>query len=168
MLSYCRSRESRRSRGDPSRVRKHQSPNFTPPTQQSSSLNQHHNTMPPRVHGLSLTHSTQCTHWNSDLDIIAIKHYCCSKFYACISCHNELESHEPTVWPFSQRDERAVLCGECNYVLSIEEYLHSGSRCTSCGAGFNPGCKGHWGMYFKMEDGKRQEDDVKTSDKSSS
>jgi uncharacterized CHY-type Zn-finger protein len=114
-----------------------------------------------QVHGLSLTLSTQCAHWNSALDIIAIKHACCSKFYACISCHNELESHEPAVWPIAQRDERAVLCGQCKYVLTVDEYLHSGSRCTSCGAGFNPGCKGHWGMYFEMEgeDGKKGEVD---------
>jgi uncharacterized CHY-type Zn-finger protein len=106
----------------------------------------------PQVHGLSLTPTTQCIHWNSALDIIAIKHYCCYKFYACISCHNAVESHEPTVWPISQRGERAVLCGKCKCVLSIEKYLHSGSRCTNCDARFNPGCKGHWGMYIEMED----------------
>jgi uncharacterized CHY-type Zn-finger protein len=138
-----------------------QDPNFSHLTRQSSFPNQHHNTMPPppstQVHGLSLTPSTQCTHWNSALDIIAIRHACCSKFYACITCHNELESHEPAVWPISKRDERAVLCGQCKYILSVQEYLQSGSRCTGCGAGFNPGCKGHWGMYFEMEDGKKDE-----------
>jgi uncharacterized CHY-type Zn-finger protein len=144
----------------------HQDPNFSQPIHQSSFPNQHYDyTMPPsppqnaiQVHGLSVSPTTQCAHWNSDLDIIAIKHACCSKFYACITCHNELESHEPAVWPISKREERAVLCGKCKYVLTVDEYLHSGSCCTSCGAGFNPGCKGHWGMYFEIMGG--EQDDV--------
>jgi uncharacterized CHY-type Zn-finger protein len=113
-------------------------------------------TQPPRpiVHGLSLTPLTQCAHYSSPLDIIAIRHACCSKFYACIACHNALETHEPTVWPISQRDERAVLCGRCGHVLGIGEYLGSESQCTECGRGFNPGCKGHWGRYFEVEGGE--------------
>lgn len=107
-----------------------------------------------QVHGLSLTPLTQCIHWNSPLDIIAIGHACCRKFYACISCHDALEDHTSSAWPFSQRDERAVLCGKCGHVLRIDEYLRCGSVCTGCGAGFNPGCKNHWGLYFEMgEDG---------------
>jgi uncharacterized CHY-type Zn-finger protein len=106
-----------------------------------------------QVHGLSLTPQTQCTHWNSPLDIIAIRHACCGKFYACISCHDALEEHTSNVWPLSQRNEQAVLCGKCKHVLRIDEYLSCGSVCTSCEAGFNPGCKGHWGMYFEMKEG---------------
>lgn len=116
---------------------------------QSASTNP--NTVEHKVHGIDVTPSTQCAHWHSPLDIIAIRHACCLKFYACITCHNALEQHEPTVWLMSQRGERAVLCGQCKYQLSIDEYLQSGSRCTNCEAGFNPGCKGHWGMYFEME-----------------
>jgi uncharacterized CHY-type Zn-finger protein len=41
-------------------------------------------------------------------------------------------------------------------VLSIEEYMKSGSQCVKCRSGFNPGCKGHWGMYFEM-DGEEKE-----------
>lgn len=55
------------------------------------------------------------------------------------------------MWPIGQRSEKAVLCGKCKHVLSVEEYMACGSMCTRCGAGFNPGCKGHWGMYFEME-----------------
>jgi uncharacterized CHY-type Zn-finger protein len=117
----------------------------TPPTGEQSLEKDY------QVHGLSLTPLTQCAHWNSPLDIIAIRHACCGKLYACISCHDALEDHPPGVWPLSQRNERAVLCGKCRHVLQIDEYLSSGSVCTSCGAGFNPGCKGHWGMYFEME-----------------
>jgi uncharacterized CHY-type Zn-finger protein len=106
-----------------------------------------------KVRGLSLTPLTQCKHWNSPFDIIAIRHACCEKFYACISCHDALENHISSVWSHSQRHERAVLCGKCKHVLQIDEYLSCGSVCTSCGAGFNPGCKGHWGLYFEMEEG---------------
>lgn len=104
----------------------------------------------PSVHGLSLTPSTQCEHYHSPLDIIAIKHFCCRKFYACITCHDALETHKSGVWPRDQRDEKAVLCGACGHVLGVGEYMASGSRCTECEAGFNPGCKGHWKLYFEV------------------
>ncbi|KAH7377865.1 zinc finger CHY domain-containing protein [Pyrenochaeta sp. MPI-SDFR-AT-0127] len=106
----------------------------------------------PVVRGLSVTPLTQCLHWHSALDIIAIKHFCCNTFYACISCHDACEPHKSGAWPRSQRGERAVLCGRCKYVLSIEEYMASGSRCTRCESGFNPGCKGHWGLYFEADE----------------
>ncbi|PVI01441.1 CHY zinc finger family protein [Periconia macrospinosa] len=104
----------------------------------------------PSVHGLALTPLTQCQHYHSPLDIIAIQHFCCRKFYACISCHNALETHTSDVWPREKREEKAVLCGKCGHVLGIEEYMNSGSRCTECREGFNPGCKGHWGLYFEV------------------
>ena len=105
----------------------------------------------PVVHGLSVTQLTQCAHWHSALDIIAIKHFCCQKFYACISCHDAGESHKSGVWPRSQRSEKAVLCGACKHVLSVDEYMNSGSKCTKCREAFNPGCKNHWDMYFEVD-----------------
>lgn len=105
----------------------------------------------PTVHGLSVSPLTQCTHYSSPLDIIAIKHACCNKFYACISCHNALESHKPDVWPRNKREEKTVLCGACKHALSVMEYLESGSQCSKCGSGFNPRCKRHWGMYFEVD-----------------
>ncbi|KAF1973784.1 zinc finger CHY domain-containing protein [Bimuria novae-zelandiae CBS 107.79] len=105
---------------------------------------------PPQVLGLSVTPLTQCAHWNSLLDVIAIKHFCCHKFYACISCHNASETHPPAVWPRSRRDERAVFCAKCKYVLTVDEYLGCCSACTKCGSGFNPGCKKHWELYFEV------------------
>ncbi|PSN66541.1 zinc finger CHY domain-containing protein [Corynespora cassiicola Philippines] len=106
---------------------------------------------PPIVHGISVTLLSQCAHWHSPLDIIAIKHPCCQKFFACIACHNAIETaHSAKVWKRDQRDEKAVLCGKCGHVLSVAEYLACGSQCTECGAEFNPGCKGHWGMYFEV------------------
>jgi uncharacterized CHY-type Zn-finger protein len=106
---------------------------------------------PPIVHGVSVTPLTQCTHWHSPLDIIAIKHFCCKKFYACISCHDACETHESGIWPKVLWDQRAVLCGQCKHVLSVDEYMSGGSKCMKCGSGFNPGCKNHWRMYFDID-----------------
>lgn len=106
----------------------------------------------PPVFGLSVTPQTRCSHWASPLDIIAIKHACCQKFYACISCHDACEDHKSAVWPRSQRSEQAILCGECKHVLAIHEYMRCRSTCTHCGSGFNPRCKGHWGLYFEVSD----------------
>jgi uncharacterized CHY-type Zn-finger protein len=30
--------------------------------------------------------------------------------------------------------------------------MNSGSRCTQCGEGFNPGCKNHWDLYFEVDE----------------
>ncbi|KAF2126385.1 zinc finger CHY domain-containing protein [Dothidotthia symphoricarpi CBS 119687] len=105
----------------------------------------------PQVHGLSLTPLTQCLHYHTPLDILAIKHACCQKFYACITCHNACETdHAPAVWRRDQREEKAVLCGACGTVGSVREYMEGGSRCAACGRGFNPGCRAHWGRYFEV------------------
>jgi uncharacterized CHY-type Zn-finger protein len=106
----------------------------------------------PTVYGVSVSPLTQCMHWHSPLDIIAIKHFCCDKFYACISCHDACEAHKSDVWPRDRRNERAVLCGNCKYVLTVEGYIKSGSKCTACGSAFNPGCKNHWGLYFEVDE----------------
>jgi len=105
----------------------------------------------PHVNGVDITSSTQCAHYNSPLDIIAIKHKCCGKFYGCITCHSELEEHPAQVWGKEERSEKAVMCGSCKHVLTIEEYLGCGNRCTSCGGGFNPGCKDHYDLYFEKK-----------------
>lgn len=104
----------------------------------------------PKVHGIDITRFTQCAHWHSELDIIAIKHRCCEKYYGCISCHEALAGHEPDVWPRAEwATTRAVLCGRCRRELTIEEYLGSGSVCPGCKAGFNPGCAKHYELYFE-------------------
>lgn len=132
----------------------YQSQPHHPDSKQASRETEH----TPTVHGIDLTPLTQCTHYHSPLDIIAIQHYCCRKFYACIKCHDECEnpssissSHGPSrIWPKEMRGEKAVLCGKCKRRLGIDEYMGSGSRCTGCGEGFNPGCKAHWGLYFEV------------------
>jgi uncharacterized CHY-type Zn-finger protein len=115
------------------------------------------------VHGLALSPLTQCSHYFSPLDIIAIKHACCNKFYACISCHNALEHHVPQIWPKSQRQEDAVFCGACQRTMTVDQYLQSGSVCPlpGCGENFNPKCKGHRGLYFEVDDNVNSREDPK-------
>ena len=104
--------------------------------------------MRPTVHGLQLDPETRCAHWHSPRDIIAIKMRCCGRYYACRECHDAMETHAVEVWPEAEWGQPAVLCGACGHELSISEYLACESRCTACGAGFNPGCHKHRHLYF--------------------
>ena len=108
-------------------------------------------TMRPPAHGVDLDPETRCAHYHSALDIIAIKMRCCGTYYACRECHDELAGHAAAVWPKSQWDEAAVLCGACGTELSIRAYMDCGNQCTGCGARFNPGCRGHYHLYFEAE-----------------
>jgi uncharacterized CHY-type Zn-finger protein len=105
----------------------------------------------PQVHGIDLDAQTRCAHYNSSVDIIAIKMKCCGVFYACKDCHGALADHEIEVWLRSEWDEPAVLCGACGEVLSVREYMDCGNVCPKCGAGFNPGCRHHYRDYFEAE-----------------
>ncbi|PSR81933.1 hypothetical protein BD289DRAFT_438354 [Coniella lustricola] len=127
------------------------------------------------VHGIDVTERTQCAHWHSDRDIIAIKHRCCGQYFACISCHNALTTtptptptasadgqapngsqeggiipHKADVWRKDERDTPAVLCGNCKRELTVKEYLGCGNACPECQAAFNPGCARHYDLYFEM------------------
>ncbi|MCX7986229.1 MAG: CHY zinc finger protein [Bacteroidales bacterium] len=101
-----------------------------------------------QVHGLKLDRNTRCKHYNSEVDVIAIRMKCCNKYYACNSCHNELELHEINPWTQSEFNEKAILCGKCGKELTISEYLSSNSRCPNCDANFNPNCSKHYPIYF--------------------
>ncbi|KAK8075347.1 hypothetical protein PG997_010010 [Apiospora hydei] len=108
------------------------------------------NTTGPTVHGLSVSPLTQCSHWHSVRDIIAIRHKCCGDYYACISCHEALAKHPPQVWSKAeQATTRAVLCGKCRHELTIAEYLGCGNNCPQCRSLFNPGCANHYSLYFE-------------------
>lgn len=100
--------------------------------------------------GIEVNARTQCAHYHSERDIIAIRHKCCGTFYACIKCHSELVSHEPAVWPAGEFDTPAILCGNCQVVLSIKDYLNSHNTCPNCRAAFNPGCANHYHLYFEI------------------
>lgn len=100
------------------------------------------------VKGVGLDAQTRCAHWNSPLDVIAIKMACCGTYYACKDCHEELADHLLEPWPRAQWHEPAVLCGVCMQELSVREYMDCGSSCPRCGAAFNPGCRNHHHFYF--------------------
>lgn len=105
----------------------------------------------PIVHGVDVTPLTQCTHWHSDRDIIAIRHKCCGEYYACISCHEALAGHAAEVWPKNeQQGKKAVLCGRCHRELTVVEYLACENVCPGCKAAFNPGCAFHYELYFEV------------------
>ncbi|MEP6755733.1 MAG: CHY zinc finger protein [Chthonomonadales bacterium] len=102
------------------------------------------------VFGVRLDAQTRCEHYHSELDVIAIRHYCCKEYYACIKCHEELARHANQVWPALSKDEKVVLCGVCGVEMTMSDYIVCNSNCPSCGALFNPGCRNHWPVYFEV------------------
>jgi len=102
------------------------------------------------VHGVSVNDRTQCAHYRSDRDIVAIRFKCCNTFYACIHCHEEIAGHEPARWERDEREIPAILCGSCSSTLSIAEYLACKNTCPRCSAQFNPGCAKHHHLYFEF------------------
>ena len=104
----------------------------------------------PIVRGIDLDAQTRCAHYRTPLDVIAIKMKCCGVYYACKDCHDALAEHAAEVWPKSEWDKLAVLCGACGAELSIRQYLDCGNACPKCRAPFNPGCRNHYYFYFDV------------------
>jgi uncharacterized CHY-type Zn-finger protein len=104
-----------------------------------------------RVFGKSVDHQTRCIHWHSALDVIAIKFKCCGKYYPCFSCHEEEADHDHQVWPTSEFDQKAILCGVCGHELGILEYMEANNTCPKCEASFNPSCSKHYHLYFETD-----------------
>jgi uncharacterized CHY-type Zn-finger protein len=77
---------------------------------------------------------------------------CCGVYYACKDCHELVAGHSIEVWPRSEWNVRAILCGACGHELTIREYMDSGYLCPHCKAAFNPGCRNHYQFYFAPED----------------
>ena len=102
------------------------------------------------VLGIDVTGRTQCAHYHTERDIIAIRHKCCGAYYACISCHMALADHLPILWPKTERDTKAVYCGNCHTEMAISAYLDCGNTCPSCQAAFNAGCANHYDLYFEL------------------
>jgi uncharacterized CHY-type Zn-finger protein len=101
------------------------------------------------VAGNVIDSETRCAHYHSELDIIAIKFYCCNTYFPCFQCHEESGCGDQKVWPKERFGEKAVLCGKCKNELTVDQYKDSGYRCTFCGAKFNQGCGLHWELYFE-------------------
>jgi len=102
------------------------------------------------VLGSGVNERTQCAHYHSDRDLVAIRFKCCDRFYACILCHQDLAGHTPIVWTKGERETHAILCGKCRRTLSIAEYLGCGNVCPLCKAAFNPRCADHYHLYFEL------------------
>jgi len=94
------------------------------------------------VHGRTVDGQTRCVHYHSPLDIVAIRFFCCGKYYPCYQCHDEAEDHVRQVWPRRRFHAKAILCGVCRAELSIERY-RTVDGCPECGSAFNPGCALH-------------------------
>ena len=101
------------------------------------------------VSGIHLDSKTRCIHYHGPLDIVAVKMYCCQEYFACISCHDETADHPARPWPLSEREAKAVMCGNCSYEMSIKTYLKV-NECPKCRAPFNPRCGLHYHLYFEM------------------
>ncbi len=102
------------------------------------------------VRGVAVDENTRCRHWDSDVDVVALKFACCETYYPCFECHAETTDHEPVQWPRTRFDEPAVLCGACREELTVESYLDCGDSCPSCDTQFNPGCREHRHLYFEV------------------
>jgi len=100
------------------------------------------------VYGQTIDNQTRCIHYRTSTDVIAIKFYCCRRYYPCHRCHEASAGHSPLLWPASQRDQKALLCGVCSTELSISSYF-AVHACPRCSAPFNDGCRLHRHLYFE-------------------
>lgn len=100
--------------------------------------------------GVEVGPRSECRHWNSDRDIVAIKFPCCDRYFSCYDCHTALADHEARPRSRERFGERCILCGACGHELTAEEYLACGHACPRCQAGFNPGCANHYSLYFAL------------------
>ena len=107
-----------------------------------------HNT---EVIGTNVDNQTRCAHYNSDVDIIAVKFKCCEQWFPCFKCHAEHTMHAPEVWSAGESDTPTVLCGNCGHRLTIVEYLKCELICPKCRSEFNPRCALHYNLYFDKE-----------------
>ena len=101
------------------------------------------------LRGVGVDAETRCAHWESDLDVVALRFGCCATFSPCHACHAETADHDPEPWPRARFDEPAVLCGVCGATLSARAYLDGDDACPACGTAFNPGCRRHRDRYFE-------------------
>jgi len=102
----------------------------------------------PSVRGVNLDPQTRCEHYHGPTDIIAIKMKCCGAYYACKDCHDALAGHPIEVWPQSEWEQKAILCGACDAELTIHQYMQCESCCPNCREHFNSGCRNHYHFYF--------------------
>ncbi|EDO15264.1 hypothetical protein Kpol_461p18 [Vanderwaltozyma polyspora DSM 70294] len=108
------------------------------------------------IKGKTVDNESRCVHWHSPLDVIALKFKCCEAYYCCYTCHQELVTHEVERYTINGNcQEKVILCGVCKYAMTFDEYRNSEFcdsklSCPKCHAHFNPGCKLHYDLYFKI------------------
>ncbi|MFD1569354.1 CHY zinc finger protein [Halorubrum laminariae] len=102
------------------------------------------------LRGVAVDHETRCAHWNSAVDVVALRFGCCGTYYPCDACHDAATDHTAEPWPRDRFDEPAVLCGRCRARLSVRAYLDTDDACPRCGVAFNPGCRAHADRYFDI------------------
>ncbi len=98
------------------------------------------------VEGETVDDQTRCVHYRGPQDVVAIRFFCCGRWFPCLHCH-EAAGHPIRPWPAGSAQEHAVLCGVCRSTLSLAEYT-AAERCPHCAAEFNPGCALHHPVYF--------------------
>lgn len=102
-----------------------------------------------KVRGKVVDQHTRCEHYNSDLDILALRFKCCPEvYYPCFKCHQETVEHSPQKYHVDDNIP-LVLCGLCYHELTFRAYLTSGYKCPNCNSLFNPGCALHYDYYFE-------------------
>ena len=102
------------------------------------------------VKGKQIDNETRCIHYNTALDIIAIKFKCCNTYYPCYYCHAEEAGHIAIVWNKDEFETNAVLCGSCKHEMTVIEYKNCTYNCPYCDAAFNPKCSNHDHLYFEQ------------------
>ncbi|AIE84886.1 zinc finger CHY domain protein [Fimbriimonas ginsengisoli Gsoil 348] len=122
-----------------------------PCVRMSKRLHRERNVHGTLVRGLAVGSKTECAHYHSQLDVIAIRFKCCGEFYPCYQCHTAVSDHPAVRWGKDDLDAEAILCGACGTRLSIRAYLDCASRCPACAASFNPGCANHHTLYFSSK-----------------
>ena len=108
------------------------------------------NRLVPKVKGKTIDDYTRCIHYQSSLDVIAIKFKCCGEYYPCYTCHVEEAGHETQVWRKNEFGTQAILCGICKNEMTIAAYLKAKDHCPFCHASFNPNCSKHYHLYFEI------------------
>jgi len=104
------------------------------------------------LRGVSVDTETRCAHYDSEVDVIALRFGCCETYFPCFRCHQAVADHDSAVWPRERFEESAVLCGVCRETLTAAQYLSRGDNCPHCGATFNPGCRAHHDRYFELDE----------------
>ena len=81
------------------------------------------------VKGKTTDHQTRCIHYQTQLDVIAIKFKCCNTYYPCYYCHEEEAGHKHETWNKDEFETHAILCGVCQQEMTINQYKSSNYYC---------------------------------------